>query len=147
MKIAASGFIAPVDHHLRPVMTYSSPSRRMRVAMFVASDEATSGSVMQNDERISAFSSGRSHRSFCAGVPKSASTSMFPVSGAAQLNATGPRRGLQPVSSARGAYCRFVSPAPSAPGRNRFHSPCARASACSSRTIGRVPHSPGVAAN
>ena len=64
---------------------------------------------------------------------------MLPVSGAAQLNATGARRGLRPVSSATGAYCRLVS----TPGRNRFHRPCSLAAACRSRTTGRVPHSVG----
>src|SRR5664280_1076738 len=37
--------------------------------MFVASEEATSGSVMQNAERISPSSSGRSQRSCCWAVP------------------------------------------------------------------------------
>ena len=54
MKILQRGSIAPDDHHLRPLITYSSPSRSIRVAMLVASDEATSGSVMQNADRISA---------------------------------------------------------------------------------------------
>ena len=53
--------------------------------MLRASDEARSGSVMANAERISPASSGRSQRSFCSGVPTRSSTSMFPVSGAEQL--------------------------------------------------------------
>ena len=53
--------------------------------MFLASDEATSGSVMAYAERISPASSGLSQRSFCSGVPTRSSTSMFPVSGALQL--------------------------------------------------------------
>ena len=57
--------LAPVDHHLRPFMTYSSPSRSIRARMFVASEEATSGSVIAKQERISPFSRGSSHRSFC----------------------------------------------------------------------------------
>ena len=56
------GLIAPDDHHLRPLMTYSSPSRVIRVAMLVASEEATSGSVMQNAERICPSSNGLSQR-------------------------------------------------------------------------------------
>ena len=92
-------------------MTYSSPSRTMRVAIWEASDDATSGSVMQNADRISASSSGSSHSSFCSAVPNWRSSSMLPVSGAAQLNATGARRGLRPVSSATGAYCRLVEDA------------------------------------
>jgi hypothetical protein len=38
--------MAPEVHHLRPLITYESPSRSMRHSMLVASDEATSGSVM-----------------------------------------------------------------------------------------------------
>lgn len=112
MKISQRGSIAPDDHHLRPLITYSSPSRLIRVAMFVASEDATSGSVMQNAERISPSSSGMSHRSRCASEPNSASNSMLPVSGAAQLTASGARCGLRPVSSASGAYWRLVRPAP-----------------------------------
>ena len=37
--------------------------------MLVASDEATSGSVMAKHERISPASSGSSQRSFCSAVP------------------------------------------------------------------------------
>jgi NAD(P)-dependent dehydrogenase (short-subunit alcohol dehydrogenase family) len=55
--------------------------------MFVASEEATSGSVIANAERISAFSSGCGQRLFCSGVPKYARTSMLPVSGAEQFSA------------------------------------------------------------
>jgi hypothetical protein len=54
---------------LRPVITYSSPSRRISVRMLVASDEATSGSVIAKAERISPASSGLSQRAVCAGVP------------------------------------------------------------------------------
>ena len=46
---------APEANHLRPLTTYESPSRLISVAMFVASDEATAGSVIQNAERISPF--------------------------------------------------------------------------------------------
>ena len=67
MRILQRGSIAPDDHHLRPLITYSSPSRSILVAMFVASEEATSGSVMQNADRISPSSSGRSQRSLLLG--------------------------------------------------------------------------------
>ncbi len=50
-------------HHLRPLSTYSSPSRSIRSAMFVASELATSGSVIAKAERISPSSSGVSQRS------------------------------------------------------------------------------------
>ena len=41
----------------------------MEIEMFVASDEATPGSVMAKPERISPASSGFSQRSFCASLP------------------------------------------------------------------------------
>src|SRR5215469_6763729 len=108
----------------------------MLVEMLVASDEATSGSVMQNADRISPSSSGRSQRCFCSSVPNSASTSMLPVSGAAQFSASGARN-ERPVSSASGAYWRLDSPAPSGwPARNRFHRPRWRAFAFRSSMIG-----------
>ena len=97
------GSFAPVLHHLRPLMTYSSPTRSMRVAMLRASLLATSGSVIENAERISPASSGSSHCSFCSGVPNMCRISMLPVSGAAQLSASGAISGDQPVSSASGA--------------------------------------------
>jgi hypothetical protein len=37
---------------------------------------------------------------------------MLPVSGADEFTASGAMRGLRPVISASGAYCRLVSPAP-----------------------------------
>ena len=54
--------------------------------MLVASLLATSGSVMANAERISPRSKGFSHCSCCSALPNCASTSMLPVSGAAQLS-------------------------------------------------------------
>ncbi len=63
------GVHGAVDHHFRPVITYSSPSRPMLVWMLVASEEATSGSDMQNDDRMRPSSSGMSHSAFCVGVP------------------------------------------------------------------------------
>ena len=53
--------------------------------MFLASDEARFGSVMPKQERISPFSNGSSHFSFCSSVPTRSSTSMLPVSGALQF--------------------------------------------------------------
>ena len=66
---AQRGSPTPDDHHLRPEITYSSPSRRIEVSMLVASEEATSGSVMRKAERISPLSNGFIQRSFCAGLP------------------------------------------------------------------------------
>ncbi len=37
--------------------------------MLVASEEATSGSVIRKAERISPFNSGFSHLAFCAALP------------------------------------------------------------------------------
>src|SRR2546430_3945741 len=53
IRILQRGSPAPEVHHLRPLMTYASPSRRMLVWMLVASEEATSGSVIAKAERIS----------------------------------------------------------------------------------------------
>ena len=70
--------------------------------MFVASELATSGSVIAKEERISPSSSGCSQRSFCSAVAKWKSTSMLPVSGAEQLHAS-EAIGERPSSSASGA--------------------------------------------
>ena len=137
------GSSAPEVHHFRPVMTYSSPSRSILVVMLVASEEATSGSVIANPDRIVPASSGSSHCCFCAGVPIRCSSSMLPVSGAAQLIASGAISRLQPDSSAIGAYSSWVRPDTS--GRNRFHSSRRRASALSSSTTGGTEWSSGPA--
>jgi hypothetical protein len=102
IMIRQFGCIAFVVHHLRPFSTYSSPSRSIRSWMLVASELATSGSVIANAERISPSSSGRSQRSFCASLPKPWSTSMLPVSGAEQLQAS-EAIGERPSISASGA--------------------------------------------
>ena len=60
---------APELNHLRPLCTYSSPSRSIRRLMFVASEEAESASVMQNADRISPSSSGSSHRCSTSSEP------------------------------------------------------------------------------
>ena len=80
--------------------------------MLVASDDATSGSVIANADRMLPSSSGLSQRSCCSGLPNIASTSMLPVSGAEQLSAGGARWPARPVISASGAYWRLVRPAP-----------------------------------
>ena len=54
------------------------------VAGVIASEDATSGSVMQKAERMVPSSSGVSQRSRCSVFPKWSSTSMLPVSGALQ---------------------------------------------------------------
>jgi hypothetical protein len=60
---------APDENHFLPEMTYESPSRRIDVSMFVASELATAGSVIEKHDRISPSSKGISHRSVCSGVP------------------------------------------------------------------------------
>src|SRR5580704_11084854 len=69
MAILQRGSPAPELHHLRPLITYSSPSRVMLDWMLVASELATFGSVMAKQERISPFSRGCSHFTFCSRVP------------------------------------------------------------------------------
>ncbi len=69
IMISQRGSMIPEVHHLRPLITYSSPSRRISAWMLVASDEATAGSVIAKAERILPSSSGSSHRFFCSAVP------------------------------------------------------------------------------
>ena len=102
MKISQSGWPTPVENHLRPLSTISSPSTTALSSMLVASDDATPGSVIRNALRIRPSSSGSSHSSFCAWLPYLSSTSMLPVSGALQLKTYGAMNDL-PVSSAIGA--------------------------------------------
>ena len=102
IRILGLGCSAFVVHHLRPLSTYSSPSRSIRISMLVASADATSGSVIANADRISPSSSGVSQRCFCSSVPNWCSTSMLPVSGALQLHASDAIR-VRPKISASGA--------------------------------------------
>ena len=142
MKIAHRSSALPEIHHFVPEITYSSPSRRIVVCTLVASDDATSGSVMAKPDRMRPSSSGSSHSAFCSGVANRCSVSMLPVSGAWQLIASGAITGDQPDTSATAAYSRLDSP--DTLGRNRFHSPRARASTFSSSTTGGRSHSWGV---
>ena len=102
MKILQSGWPAPDVHHLRPLITTSSPSTTAVASMLVASEEATSGSVIAKPERIRPSSKGSSHWSRCSWVPYFSSTSMLPVSGALQLKIIGARND-RPICSATGA--------------------------------------------
>src|SRR5262249_62323033 len=61
--------IAPDVHHLRPLMTEWSPSRLISARILVASDDATAGSVIAKQERISPSMSGLNQRSLCASLP------------------------------------------------------------------------------
>ena len=94
------GSPAPEVQCFSPLMTHSSPSRRAEVETLVASEDATSGSVMPKQERISPRMSGSSHCFFCASLPYLWSTSILPVSGAEQLKISAASRDL-PISSAR----------------------------------------------
>ena len=96
------GCKAPVLNHLRPLTTYSSPSRRIVHCRLVGSLEATSGSVIPTDERMVPSISGVRYRSRWSGVANRCSTSMLPVSGAEQLN-TSEAQGSRPITSASGA--------------------------------------------
>jgi hypothetical protein len=71
--------------HTVPLITYSLPSRRIKVWIFVASELDTDRSVIENADRKSPFNRGTSHFFFCSGDPYFANTSIFPVSGAAQF--------------------------------------------------------------
>src|SRR5690554_2624038 len=123
MAIFADVVMAPEDHHFLPLITYSSPSRRISQAILVASEEATSGSVIEKQDRISPASKGFSHCSCCSSLPYRAMVSILPVSGAEQLNTSG-AISERPIISQRWAYSKLVSPAPrSLSGRNRFQRP------------------------
>ena len=69
MAILQRGSPPPEAHHFRPLMMYAFPSRTILALIFVASEDATLGSVMAKHERISPASSGFSQCSFCSGVP------------------------------------------------------------------------------
>src|SRR5699024_1657088 len=130
------GSPTPDDHHLRPLITYSSPSLLMLALILVASLEATSGSVMEKHDLISPANSGSSHSFFCFSDPYRSKTSMLPVSGALQLKTSGPIM-ERPIISQSGAYSRFESPAPYVlSGRNRFHKPFSLAFCFNSSIIG-----------
>src|SRR5579859_430974 len=111
IRILQRGSPAPDDHHLRPLMTYASPSRTIELWILVASDDATAGSVMQKAERISPASKGSSHSFLWASVPYRSMVSILPVSGAEQLN-TSPAHWMRPMTSHSGAYSTLVRPTP-----------------------------------
>ena len=79
------------------------------VSRLAASEDATAGSVMEKAERISPAISGASHFSCWALLPKRASTSMLPRSGALQLN-TSCAHGTRAIFSMMGANSRLDRP-------------------------------------
>ena len=108
--------------------------------MLVASDDATSGSVIANAERISPSSSGSSHCSFCSG--RAEQVQRLHVAGVGRLAVDrlgGDHR--RPAGDLRDRRRTRGWTARRSPGRNRFHSPRARASAFSSSTTGGSSHS------
>ena len=103
------GSPAPEVHHFSPLITYSSPSSTIELAILEASEEATFGSVIPKADLISPVSNGSNHSFFCSSVPYLSITSIFPVSGAEQLK-TSEAIPTVPINSERGAYSRFVNP-------------------------------------
>ena len=87
---------------MRPLSTTSSPSTAAVAAIFVASEDATAGSVIKKVERIRPSSNGSSQVSFCSWEPYFKSTSILPVSGALQLKISGAMK-ERPICSATGA--------------------------------------------
>merc|ERR1719491_176255 len=132
-----SGRMAPLIYHLCPLMTYSSPSLTIEEPIWVASEDATPGSVIAKHERISALSKGSNHFFFCSGVPYFSNTSILPVSGAEQFIAA-LQSGIAPNNSAIGAYSSTVNPETS--GRKKFQRPLALAFARNSFNIGGSAH-------
>ena len=96
------GSPAPLVHHFWPFSTTWSPWTSQVAFIFVASLDATAGSVIAKPERISPASRGFSQRSFCSALPYLTSTSALPVSGALQLKTSGAMK-LRPVISATDA--------------------------------------------
>jgi hypothetical protein len=92
----------PEVHHLWPLMTYWSPSRTIDDSIFVASEDATLGSVIANAERILPSRSGSRYCFLSSGLAYRSNTSMLPVSGAEQLKTSG-AIGERPMISQSGA--------------------------------------------
>ena len=71
IAIAHLGSHAPLVHHFRPFTTYCVPFVLfvMELSMFVASEDATAGSVIAKHDRISPIKSGNNHLSCCSFVP------------------------------------------------------------------------------
>ncbi len=100
--IAKAAPSAPLENHLCPSITHSSPSRVARVRSSVGSEPETSGSVIEKNDRTSPATSGRRKRSFCSPVPNRWRISAFPASGAWQPN-TSCAYVDRPISSLRQA--------------------------------------------
>ncbi len=117
------GSPAPEVHHFCPLITHSPLTNSAVASMFVASEEATCGSVIAKADLISPSNRGLSHSSCCSFDPYLTKTSILPVSGALQFIASEAKCVL-PISSAKCAYSKLLKPAPySLSGRKRFHKP------------------------
>ncbi len=78
-------------NHLRPRITHLPPFFSAEVRIMPGSEPPPgAGSVMAKDDLTLPSTIGRSHHSFCAGVPMRDSRFILPSSGAAQLIASGP---------------------------------------------------------
>ncbi len=87
ITIATAAPSALVVHHLRPLITQSSPSRSARHFELVGSLPGVSGSVIEKQLRMLALQQRLSHRSRCTWSACSTRISMFPESGGWQLKA------------------------------------------------------------
>ena len=80
---------APVVNHLRPLITYSSPSRRIVHSMLVASEEATPAPSSRSRSGSRPPAAAPATASAAPPCRTCISVSMLPVSGALQLNTSG----------------------------------------------------------
>ena len=124
MQIANAAPCAPEENHLWPFSTQSSPSRTAVVWIKVGSEPATSGSVIEKQERARPSARGRRYFSFCSGVPHLSSVCMLPSSGAWALITYGPIPPTRAASAETKAIATGPSPMPfHSAGRCGFHSP------------------------
>ena len=111
--------------------------------MFVASEDATPGSVIAKEDRISPASNSSSHCVRCCSLPKCVRTSMLPVSGAEQFNTAGARWGLRPGDLGQRRVLEVGQSRPVLAGPGRFHSPRLRATVRNWRSSGTESHAHG----
>ena len=122
-------------NHLCPLITHSSPSSTAVVDISTGSEPAWSGSVMENPDRSRPARRGWSHRSFCAGLPKLASTSELPESGAWLPNTVGAQGDMPSISCIRPSLTCPKPWPPSSGVRWAAHRPCFLTWSWSERTI------------
>ena len=111
MMIQVRAPSAPVISHLRPLMTYSLPSKIASVFSCPGSEPAPSGSVIANTDRCRPSMTGTRNSSAWASLAILDKMNMLPSSGAAQFIATGPRVD-QPAASNSTACSRWVGSQP-----------------------------------